>query len=200
MKDPRVPASDVNGMVIHGPDCEAVERALTRGHALLPTPLQDHLATCVACRSEQRALLRLPTRTGGRGVSPQEASLFVRGVMAQVRREVPPGVRRRRYERRRWVLQAAALITLALLTGIWTGSGGSLVWVGEHVDVSAGSGTPPAAVNLDVPVSAFHASAPKIRLDEWRTTLDDSSLTLSRGQGWLRAVSRRADGPEVLSF
>ena len=76
-----------------------------------PADIADHLATCESCQAEQRESLLLPAATT-ESTTEFSDPLFVRSVMARVRKEPVPVRRQRRTALR---VRAAALIAVLLL-------------------------------------------------------------------------------------
>ena len=90
--------------------CESVERWLSEGaEKPVPHAIARHLADCRHCRREGAARLPLRELTGPASSEPDP--LFVPGVMARVRAELPPV---RRLGRKRRFMAVLAVVLLAL--------------------------------------------------------------------------------------
>lgn len=179
--------------------CEVVERWLTDHRGLTDNTtaasapeaspaIAAHLETCAACQAEQDDILRLPmtvpTTTGA--ADP----LFVRSIMAQVRREPTPTRRQRRSTLR---VRAAALIALLLLpvAAFLIATGGDAVPTAPAVTVSAATVAGP---------DEGLATAMSVQLDEWSSDFDDLEVDVQANGGWIPALQDNDGSREIVSF
>lgn len=197
--------------------CESVELWLTahpercdrteREGASLPHFIEQHLSTCARCREEWDGALSLspilleagPIHrherfTGGRLGPEGSDELFVRGVMAQVREELPPI--RRRESRARWRRRgAAAAATVVFGLGLFalyggTGSGRSL-----------GADLAPLGADLARQPSVFPNAFPSGSNESLPFVVDPiEGNPGSPDFGFIPAISATEDGAEIVKF